>query len=85
MIMLLRIFETRIFPLHKVNFMQYLPLYVISLGSESSDPDVQARCKSFSERLLSFFIFNAFNFHGKKNPLAVRQHSWNYLASLLCR
>jgi acyl-CoA synthetase (NDP forming) len=35
--LLLKIFETKIFPIHKVNFMQYLPLYVISLAQGTSD------------------------------------------------
>ena len=30
--LLLRIFETKIFPIHKVNFMQYLPIYVMAIG-----------------------------------------------------
>ena len=33
---LLKIFETKIFPVHKINFMQYLPIYVIALAKESA-------------------------------------------------
>lgn len=29
---LMKIFENKIFPIHKLNFMQYLPLYVITLS-----------------------------------------------------
>ena len=51
----MKIFETKIFPVHKLNFMQYLPLYVISLTKEND------KCRLFSEKLLSFLIFKAFN------------------------
>jgi hypothetical protein len=30
--MLLNIFETKIFPIHKLNLMQYLPFYIVTLG-----------------------------------------------------
>jgi len=82
--LLLKIFQERIFPLHKANFMQYLPLFVIALGSETEDPKVAERCKNFSERLISFFIFRAFNIF-EKYHLSVRQHAWNYLVSLISR
>ena len=36
--LVLKIFENKIFPVHKVNFMQYIPLYVISLAQESTNP-----------------------------------------------
>ena len=35
--LLLKIFETKIFPVHKVNFMQYIPVYVISLAQDSTN------------------------------------------------
>ena len=35
---LMKIFETKIFPVHKINFLQYLPLYVIALGNDDADP-----------------------------------------------
>jgi hypothetical protein len=63
--LLLKIFESKIFPLHKVNFVQYIPLYVISLSSELKDNDYAVeKCKIFTEKLLSFLLCKAFN----KNP-----------------
>jgi hypothetical protein len=76
--MMLKIFETKIFPIHKLSFMQYLPIFIISL-SHMSD-----YCKIFAEKFLSFLIFKAFNI-GSKEHLSVRQQSWNYLSSLLSR
>ena len=51
--LLLSIFERKLFPLHKVNFMQYLPLFVMSHDNEPS--------RIFSEKLLSFLIHKVFN------------------------
>lgn len=84
MVLLLKIFQERIFPLHKANFMQYLPLYVIALGNDSNDTNVTQRCKEFTERLISFFIYRAFNVH-ERFHLSVRQQAWNYLVSLISR
>lgn len=84
--LLLKIFETKIFPVHKVNFMQYIPLFVISLTKDSQDAETTEKCKIFSEKLISFLIFKAFPQNGwRSEHLNVRQHAWNYLASLLSR
>ena len=87
--LLLKIFESKIFPLHKVNFMQYLPLYVISLKKELSEsPLAQEKCRIFAEKLLSFLLCKAFNKNPcsqKREHLSVRQLAINYLASLLSR
>jgi hypothetical protein len=64
--------------------MQYLPLYVMSLSQEADLEQTCAdRCKVFGEKILSFFIFKAFNVQG--NHLTIRQHAINYLSSLLAR
>jgi len=52
---LLRIFETKIFPTHKLNFMQYFPFYIMSLSK------INDKCRLFTEKLLSFLIVKAFN------------------------
>ena len=83
--MLLKIFETKIFPLHKVNFMQYLPIYIIALSQEAKDAESTSRCATFTEKLLSFLIIQAVNKSGRREHLSMRQHAWNYLASLLSR
>lgn len=75
--LMLSIFERKLLPLHKVNFMQYLPLFVMSHGND------QARI--FTEKLLSLLIHKIFNPQRKPEHLSVRQHAWNYLASLLAR
>lgn len=75
--LMLSIFERKLFPLHKVNFMQYLPLFVMSHGNDHA--------RIFSEKLLSFLIHKVFNPEKKQEHLSVRQHAWNYLASLLAR
>jgi len=63
--LLLKIFESKIFPLHKVNFMQFLPLYVIGLSNDlNDDPIALEKCRVFAEKLLSFLLCKAFN----KNP-----------------
>jgi hypothetical protein len=58
--LLLKVIETKIFPIHKLNFMQYLPVYVIGLGSEASNEDAKIKCKLFGEKLLSFLLFKSF-------------------------
>ena len=74
----MRIFETRIFPIHKLNFMQYLPLYIISLAQ------VNEGCTVFGEKFISFLIHKAFNFVSKEH-MSVRQQSWNYLSTFISR
>lgn len=76
--MMLKIFENKIFPIHKLSFMQYLPIFIISLSQ------ISEHCKIFGEKFLSFLIFKAFNI-GSKEHLSIRQQSWNYLSSLLSR
>ena len=75
---MMKIFETKIFPIHKLSYMQYLPLYVISLSSMNDKLTV------FTEKYLSFLIFKSFNMIDKEH-LSTRQQAWNYLASLLAR
>lgn len=58
---MMKIFESKIFPIHKLNFMQYLPLYVISLSSMNEKLSV------FAEKYLSFLIFKAFNMIEKEH------------------
>jgi hypothetical protein len=58
--LLLKVFEIKIFPIHKLNFMQYLSIYIIGYGKQSDQENVQAKCKVFAEKLLSFLIFKAF-------------------------
>ena len=87
--LLLKIFESKIFPLHKVNFMQYLPLYVIGLSNEMSENSYGLeKCRVFAEKLLSFLLCKAFNKNPasfKREHLSVRQHAFNFLASILSR
>jgi hypothetical protein len=41
--------------------MQFLPLYVIGLGSESNaSEETKIKSKQFGEKLLSFSLFKAF-------------------------
>jgi hypothetical protein len=75
---MMKIFESKIFPIHKLNFMQYLPLYVISLSS------LNDRLTLFTEKYLSFLIFKALNIIDKEH-LSTRQQALNYLVSLLAR
>eukprot|EP00347_Sterkiella_histriomuscorum_P009398 403341366 len=75
---MMKIFESKIFPIHKLSYMQYLPLYVISLSSMNEKLTV------FTEKYLSFLIFKSFNMIDKEH-LSTRQQAWNYLASLLAR
>lgn len=56
----MKVFETKIFPIHKLNFMQYLSINIIGYGKQSDQANVQAKCKVFAEKLLSFLIFKAF-------------------------
>ena len=74
----MRIFETRIFPVHKLSLMQYLPVYVMSLYR------LNEGCTVLGEKFLTFLIHKAFNFVGKEH-MSVRQQGWNYLATLLSR
>ena len=74
----MKIFENKIFPTHKVNFMQYLPFYIMSLTA------INERCKLFTEKFLSFLIVKAFNCLQKEH-LSVRMQAWNYLSSLISR
>jgi RNA polymerase I specific transcription initiation factor RRN3 len=87
--LLLKIFESKIFPLHKVNFMQFLPLYVIGLTNELSDNFYgQEKCRIFAEKLLSFLLCKAFNKNpssSKREHISVRQHALNFLANILSR
>jgi hypothetical protein len=53
--MMLKIFEHKIFPVHKLSFMQYLPIYLISLSTNSE------YCRIFAEKFLSILIFKSFN------------------------
>lgn len=62
----MKIFETKIFPIHKLNFMQYFPLYIVSLSH------LNDRCTIFGEKFLTFLIQKAFNFLSKEH-LSVRQ------------
>ena len=80
--LLLKIFENKIFPIYKINFMQYLPLYVIGLTNESEVASI--KCKVFAEKLISFLILKAFNVQQQEH-LNIRQYAWNYLASLVSR
>ena len=75
---LMKIFETKIFPIHKLNYLQYLPVYVISFFS------VNEKLRIFAEKFLSFLIFKAMTIMDKEH-LSTRQQAWNYLASLLAR
>jgi len=74
----MKIFENKIFPIHKLNFMQYLPLYIISLSS------LNDKCTIFGEKFLTFLVQKSFNYLNNEH-LSVRQQSWNYLSSLLSR
>lgn len=38
--LLLKILETKIFPIHKLNFMQYLPIYLIGFGKQTDQPNI---------------------------------------------
>lgn len=58
--LLFKIFEKKIFPLHKVNFMQYLPLFVIGLTKEQNNPRCVEQARLFTEKLLSFCIYKIF-------------------------
>jgi len=58
--LLLKVFEIKIFPIHKLNFMQYLCIYIIGYAKQSEKPHAQVKCKVFAEKLLSFLIFKAF-------------------------
>ncbi|CDW86819.1 UNKNOWN [Stylonychia lemnae] len=75
---LMKIFEQKIFTVHKLNFMQYFPLYIISLSSQHE------KFRIFTEKFLSFLLFKSFNLITKEH-LNLRQQSWNYLSSLLAR
>ena len=57
----MKIFETKIFPIHKLNFLQYFPLYIISLSVKYEKLIV------FTEKFLSFLIFKAFNIVSKEH------------------
>lgn len=84
--LLLKIFEEKIFPLHKVNFMQYLPFYVMCLIKETEDEKIIDKCRMFSERFLSFLVLKAFDQKGQhREHLSIRQHAWNYVVSLISR
>ena len=61
----MKVFENKIFPTHKLNFMQYLPFYFITLSQKN---DKIYKC---TEKLLSFFIIKAFNCLQKEH-LSVR-------------
>lgn len=61
----MKIFEEKIFPIHKLNFMQYLPLHVMSLSQDNE------KCRIFAEKMLSFLLFKSFNCV-KKEHLSVR-------------
>jgi hypothetical protein len=75
---LIRVFESKIFPIHKLNFMQHLPLAIIAVSR--SNP----KASMFTEKLITLLIFKAFNCNQREH-LTVRQQSWNFLASLLAR
>jgi len=85
--LLLKVLETKIFPIHKLNFMQYLPIFVMGFGKLNDEPNIQAKCKVFTEKLLSFLIFKAFKptVNQQLEPLGVRMHAINFLASLLAK
>ena len=74
----MKIFEGKIFPIHKLNFMQYLPLYIISLSK------LDEKCTTFAEKFLTFLVYKSFNMLAKEH-LSIRQQSWNYLASFISR
>ena len=84
--LLFKIFEKKIFPLHKVNFMQYLPLFVIGLTKEQDNPRCVEQARLFTEKLLSFCIYKIFQVsYIHHEHLSIRQHAWNYLSSLISR
>ena len=58
---LMKIFEQKIFPVHKLNLMQYLPLYIISLSSNYD------KFRIFTEKFVSFLIFKSFNLITKEH------------------
>lgn len=76
---LMKIFEVKIFPIHKLNFMQYVPFYIMTL--ESSKNTIS---KIFAEKLMSFLIVKTFNCLQREH-LSIRQQAWNYLASLVSK
>ena len=53
---LMKIFEQKIFPIHKLNFMQYVPFCIMTLESS-----INTVSKSFAEKLMSFLIVKTFN------------------------
>ncbi len=70
---MLRIFEKKIFPVPKTTFVQYLMLYISSLGPAS---------KVFTQKFLTFFILKSMNCLQKEH-LSVRQQAMNFLASFM--
>jgi len=68
--LLLKIFEEKIIPAHKTNYVQYIYLYLFSI------PELQI----FREKFLSLLLLQSFN---EKLAISLRLRFLNYLASFL--
>ena len=71
---LLRIFETRIFPLQEMSFLQY----VVLLLSQPAGEEDSCFGTLFQEKIISWLICKSFD---STEHMSVRLHALNYAAS----
>lgn len=61
----MKVFESKIFLVKKLNFMQYIPIFLMTNKNEKTS-------KLFTEKFLSFLIVKTFNCVSKEH-ITVRQ------------